>query len=585
MRIRWLLTLVMVSFAWPAAAAIKPPADLVLWHGRIITMDPADSVVEAVAVGSGRILAVGSDRDIARFLGPHTRRVDLKGHTVTPGLIDTHAHISSGGLGAVYSVDLSDATSIEEVVRRVAARAKTLNAGEWLTGSGWDEGKLRDGRYVEARDLDAVTPRNPVWLEHTTGHYGVANSRALELAKLGSSSRDPVAGTIERRPDGSPTGVLKEGAQDLVTTLIPEPTRDMREQGILASLALMHREGMTGVKDPAIESGDWDAYVALAAAGRLKAHVCVLWHSDARLEHAEALAERVRQLPKPPATVAGADLMSCGIKIFMDGSGGGRTAWMYDDWNRGRSDVDRGNHGYPLVDPDVFVAEMKLFHGAGLHVGTHAIGDRAIDWVVDTYASVLADTPTVGLRHSIIHANVPSDHAIDQMARLQREFDAGFPESQGGFTWWIGDNYAGNFGAARSLRLNPFRTYLARGIRWGGGSDYDVTPLPARFGLWATVVREPLLGTYGTHPFGLTESVDVHAALRSYTTWAAHQLFLDHETGAIEVGKSADMAVWDRDVYRVPAAMLRDMHCELTMYRGEIVYRDQRSPVTVSAQR
>jgi len=228
---------------------------------------------------------------------------------------------------------------------------------------------------------------------------------------------------------------------------------------------------------------------------------------------------------------------------------------------------------------------MRLFHRAGLHVGTHAIGDRAIDWVVDTYAAVLAETPTHGLRHSIIHANVPSDHAIDQMAHLQQAFDAGFPESQGGFTWWIGDNYAGNFGPERSLRLNPFHTYLTRGIHWGGGSDYDVTPLPARFGLWASVVREPLIGTYGAHPFGEAERVDVHTALRSYTTWAAHQLFLDQETGAIEVGKSADVAVWDQDPYRVPAARLRDMHCELTLYRGDIVYRDEHADLTLVTPR
>jgi predicted amidohydrolase YtcJ len=556
----------------PAYAHVAT-ADLVLRHGRVITVDAADSIAEAIAIRDGRILAVGSDAEIRRTIGSRTQVIDLNGRTATPGLIDTHAHISSGGIGAVYSVDLSDATSVAEIVRRVAARARTLAPGEWLKGSGWDEGKLRDGRYIEARDLDAVTPQNPVWLVHTTGHYGTANAVALSLAGIRPDTPDPVAGTIDRAPDGHLSGVLKESAQDLVTRLIPAPTRAEREAGILASLNLMHREGMTGVKDPSIDAADFEAYRHLAELGKLDAHVCLLWRADPSIEAAAALAQRLATLPRPPATIAGRDLMACGVKIFMDGSGGARTAWMYEDWNLRRSATDAGNRGYPLIDPEVFRAQVRLLNAARLSIGTHAIGDRAIDWVVDTYAEVLAQDPVSGLRHSIIHANIPTDHAIAVMAQLQTRYDAGYPESQGGFTWWIGDNYAGNFGPARGLRLNPFRTYQARGVRWGGGSDYDVTPLPARLGLWATVERRTLLGTYGAQPFGTSESVDIRTALKSYTIWAARQLFIEAEAGSLEVGKSADIAVWDRDPYTATAEQVRDLRCELTLFRGRIVHR------------
>jgi predicted amidohydrolase YtcJ len=561
----------------PTASAL--PADLVLLNGRILTVDSRDSIASALAVRGGRIAAIGSDADIRALVGARTRVFDLAGRAATPGLIDTHAHIAEGGLDAVSQIDLSDARSVAEIVRRVAVRAKGVKAGAWIQGTGWDEGKLVEARYVLARDLDAAAPRNPVWLVHTTGHYGTANAVALRLAGLSAASSNPTAGTIDRDAAGSPTGVLKEAAQDLVARLLPTPTMAQRRAGILASLALMGREGMTGVKDPSISAEDWAAYTALARQDQLTAHVCVLFTADPTVAAAAALVARVRALPLPPHTDASGNLMSCGVKIFMDGSGGGRTAWVYGDWNVKSVGTDAGNHGYPLVDPEIFRAQVRLFHDAGIHIGTHAIGDRAIDTTVDAYADALKATPTPGLRHSIIHANIPSDHAIDLMATLQKTYDAGYPESQGPFTWWIGDNYAGNFGAVRAARLNPFQTYVERGMRFGGGSDYPVTPLPARYGLWSSVARETVLGTYGAQPFGTAQSIDVHAALKSYTIWAARQLFIENEAGSLEVGKSADLAVWDRDPYAVPTSALKDMHCELTLFRGRLVYEATDSPI------
>jgi len=258
--------------------------------------------------------------------------------------------------------------------------------------------------------------------------------------------------------------------------------------------------------------------------------------------------------------------------MFMDGSGGARTAWMYDDWNRNSTEKDAGNVGYPATPPEAYRQIVTALHNAGIHVSTHAIGDRAIDWVVDTYDRALKATPTRGLRHGIIHANTPTDHAIDVMARLQSQYDAGYPESQAEFLWWIGDNYAGNLGPARALRLKPFATYRKRGIIWAGGSDYSVTPYPARYGLWSSVTRHTLNGTFGATPFGTTESVSIKDALRSYTIWAAHQMFLEDRVGSIEAGKDADIAVWDRDLLTIPADALKDLKCQLTIFRGQIVH-------------
>ncbi len=155
------------------------------------------------------------------------------------------------------------------------------------------------------------------------------------------------------------------------------------------------------------------------------------------------------------------------------------------------------------------------------------------------------------------------------MARLQRDYDSGYPETQAPFMWWIGDIYAASFGAKREQRLMPYKTYTQKNIKWAGGSDYFVTPFPARYGLWSSIIRRTLSGS---QPFGTAESVDIHTALKSYTIWAAHQLFLEDRIGSLELGKDADIAVWDRDLYSIPADDIKNMHCELTLLRGRVVY-------------
>jgi predicted amidohydrolase YtcJ len=449
-------------------------------------------------------------------------------------------------------------------------------------GAGWDEGKLAERRYLMASDLDKVTPNNPVWLEHTTVHYGVTNSYGLKLAKITAETKDPTAGTIDRDAQGAPTGVLKEAAQNLVRNLIPPETPEQWQRGILHSIEGLHREGITAVKDPAIEEPEWNAYRELLRQNKLDEHVFVLWAAGSTMDTARKALAHISALPKPPNGFGDdSQLISGGTKIFTDGSGGGRTAWLYKPWNKNRTDTDGTNVGYPATDPQVYREMVRMFHQAGVHVGTHAIGDRAIDWVVDTYAEALKENPTHGLRHSVIHANIPTDHAMNVMASLQKQYDAGFPEAQAPFMWWIGDTYVANFGEERSQRLEPLKTWIAKGIVWGGGSDYPVTPYAARYGIWASFERETLKGVYGKHPFGTVESIDVHTALRSYTRWAARQLFLEDKAGSIEPGKEADIAVWDHDLYSMPAADIKNLKCELTLFAGRVVYQDPAAPITI----
>ena len=555
--------------------ASGPPADVVLIDGTIITVDRDDSIAQAVAIVGGKIAAVGTTDQIKAHIGPATEVIDLGGRTATPGLIDTHVHFSEAD--ALFSVELSDAAikSIADVKERIARKVAELKPGEWVRGRGWDEGKFAERRYLTAADLDAVAPNNPVWLTHTTGHYGVANTYAMKLAEVRRETKDPPAGTIDRDARGAPTGVMKEAAMGLVSRLVPPLTRDQQKQGIIRIIEDFNREGMTGAKDPGIGQAKWDIYQELQREGKLTVRVFALWSGARRLEDRADVMARVQANPRQAGLDGDGMLVSGGVKMYMDGSGGARTAWLYDDWNKNLTETDKGNVGYPATPADVYRQIVTELHHAGVHVSTHAIGDRAIDWVVDTYDRALQAKPTRGLRHGIIHANIPTDRAIDLMARLQRDYDAGYPEASSTFMWWIGDNYAGNFGRARNQRLKPFRTFARKGVVWGGGSDFGVTPFPARYGLWASVARETLNATYGRTPFGTEESVDIKTALRSYTIWAARTIFLEDRVGSIEAGKDADIAVWDRNPYQVPTAALKDMRCELTLVRGKVVHRAQ----------
>ncbi|HMA24478.1 MAG TPA: amidohydrolase [Gemmatimonadaceae bacterium] len=563
----------LAALALPLGAQ-QPRPDVILINAHVITVDSSDRIAQAVAIAGNRIIAVGTTADVERLAGPNTRRIDLRGRTVTPGLLDAHAHFSDAGADRLYVVDLSypAVKNIADVAAAVRAKAAIVAKNAWIQGRGWDEGKLAERRVITARDIDAASPDNPVFLTQTTGHYGVANTAALRLAGITKDTPNPPNGTIDRNADGTPTGLLREGAGALVWRLIPSHSAAETEAGIRDFVKAFNAEGMTGLKDPGISSEAWDIYKKVERDGALDVRVFVLWSGGESVDAAKRVIAERAAMTRPYENTGDDHLVAGGVKLYADGSGGARTAWVYDDWNKERRGIDSGNRGYPASNADTLRMLIRMYHDAGMHVAVHAVGDRGIDWVVDTYDRAMRENPKKGLRHAIIHANIPTDHAIDVMARLQHEFDAGYPEPSASFAWWLGDTYAGNFGVARSLRLNPFKTFLSKGMIWANGSDYSVTPFPARYGIWSAIARQPALGVYGGDPFGRAESVDVHAALRAVTIWASRQMFLERKIGSIEVGKYADLAVWDRDFYSVPTADIKDAKCLMTIFDGKVVY-------------
>jgi predicted amidohydrolase YtcJ len=548
--------------------------DLVLLNGKILTVDAKDTVAQAVAIRGDKIIAVGTSADIARLAAPSTRRVDLAGRTVTPGLIDTHAHLANGGVQDMYFIELTPlkVSNIADVSRLVGERAAKTPPGEFIRGRGWDEGKLTERRYIYARDLDPVSPNHPVMLVQTTGHYAVANTAALKLAGITKDTPDPPGGTIDRFPDGTPTGVLKERAQRLVGQYIPEITPEQLYAGIAATSQGFANECVTTAKDPGINQQTWDAYKRVQADGKLPVRIFALWRTPDNVADARALTTRIAAQTRPYETTGDDHVISGGIKIAIDGSGGARTAWMHEDWSKNFTETDTGNKGYPVVDPAIVGQLVQLYHDAGLHMGIHSIGDHGVDWTVDAFDAVLQRRPTKGLRHTIIHANLVTDSAMGKMARMQKTYDAGYPEAQGPFLWYLGDTYAGNLGPERSIRLKPFKTFIERGVIFANGSDYPVAPYPGRYGLWASVDRSTMLGLYGQRPAGTLNAIDIKTALRSYTDWGSRTVFMEKKIGTVEPGKYADLAVWDTDIYNAPTAALKDMKCSMTVFNGKIVH-------------
>jgi predicted amidohydrolase YtcJ len=342
MRLRpWVLMLA-GGLAGPALAD-GGEADRILVGGRILTVDAGDRIAEALAIRDGRIVAVGSTAEIERLAGPATERIDLRGRAATPGLIDAHAHFSQGGLLRLTNLDLSypQVKSIADVTARVAARAASAKRGEWILGRGWDEGKFAERRTVVAADIDRASQGRPAWLVNTTGHYGVANSAALAIAGVTRETPDPPGGVIDRDAAGAPTGVLKETAMALVTRHLPKAGPDTMREAIRGMAREFNRECMTAVKDPGIGMSlsydpdaamqTWDAYRAVLAEGALSVRVFVLWHSPRNLDDAKKLIAMIEPFGKPAAGAGDGRLVSGGVKIFADGSGAARTAWVWED--------------------------------------------------------------------------------------------------------------------------------------------------------------------------------------------------------------------------------------------------------------
>ncbi len=547
------------------SATPEQPADLALTGGRIATMDAARSWASAMAVRDGRIVAVGADRAVAGHIGPSTRVIELGGRTVTPGFQDAHVHPVHGGL-ARLRCELHDTRGTEAYLAVIAEYARTHPNETWIRGGGWYMDDFPGGT-PRREDLDAIVPDRPVFLSNRDGHGGWANSRALEMAGVTADTTDPADGRIERDADGSPTGTLHEGAMDLVERQLPDDTPADLEEALRLGQAYLHSLGITAWQDAIVTPQTEErAYVALASRGELTARVvgAMWWERHRGAEQIEEFVERRR------ATAIGR-YQATSVKLMMDGVLENFTGAMLEPYGDGHGGTT-GQRGLIQIDPEGLSTWVPKLDALGFQPHFHAIGDRAVRESLNAVEAARRANGPSDTRPHIAHIQVihPDDigrfRELGVVANAQPYWACHEGQMDNLTIPFIGDRWRWQY---------PFRSLRAAGVVLAMGSDWSVsTPNPLlemelaveRVADESRGRREPLLPD---------ERLDLIDALAAFTAGSAYVNHLDTETGTLEVGKAADLAVLDRDLFDRAAGAIGEARVVGTFVEGVAVYEDR----------
>ncbi|WP_416970531.1 amidohydrolase [Streptomyces sp. 4F14] len=560
-----------------------PTPTLVLTGGQVLTADRDFTRAEGVAVRGREILATGTDAEMRALAGPGTRVIGLGGRTVLPGINDSHLHGAAYALmRPPFALDVGHpaVTSIADIARAVREAARTVPPGEWIIGLGWDAGYLAEcladpRRFPHRRDLDAVAPGHPVCLTDFSQHMVWANSEALRRCRVDAASTPPPGGVIDRDPDGTPAGILREAAGGLVQAHLPAPTTAQRRKAIAGMIGELHARGITSYTEPGLGPGgdgslfgglgtdNWTAYDALARDGELAARVSVLLLPAPMGGSADDVREGLRTLARP-ASPDPRLLNAIGVKIFADGVPPNRTAWMNDPY-------PQGGHGALCVHgdtPALQVAELRemigVAHRAGFQLGVHVTGDRAIDTVVDAFATAQAAHPRSDARHYVIHGDFIGPAALAKLAAH------GYGVNMNpAIKWTVSDLMDEVVGAERSAYQWPVRSAVEAGVRVCASSDAPITEPDWRQGVAAMMLRE---SKGSGRVSGPGQRVPLATAVRAYTSVPAWQDFADGWKGTVEPGKAADLCVLDRPLADLDPHDIPGVRVDLTVFDGRVVY-------------
>jgi len=541
------------------------PADLVLTGGRIATMDTARSWASALAVRDGRIVAVGPDAAVRPLIGPSTRVIELRGRTVTPGFQDAHVHPVHGGLSMLRCELHADAQSGPgyDIIDRYA---RSHPDEPWIRGGGWYMAAF-EGGTPRREDLDRIVPDRPVFLTNRDGHGAWVNSKALELAGITAATLDPADGRIERDPDGSPSGTLHEGAMDLVQRLLPDDTPAELEEALRLGQRHLHEFGVTAWQDAIIEPHTEErAYVALASRGELTGRVvgALWWDHHRGADQIEEFVERRR------ATAIGR-YAPTSVKLMMDGVLENFTGAMlepYGDGHGGTTD----NRGLLQIDPDGLAQWVPAIDALGFQPHFHAIGDRAVRASLDAVeAARRANGPSDTRPHiahiQVIHPDdIPRFRQLDVAANAQPLWAAHEDQMDLLTIPFLGERWRWQY---------PFRSLKAAGAVLAMGSDWSVSSANP-IGEMHLAVERMTPAFYGgaQEVFLPDERLDLIDALAGFTVGSAWVNHLERETGSLEVGKAADLAVIDRDLFDRGAGAIGDARVVGTFIDGVAVVED-----------
>ncbi len=520
--------------------------ELVLYNGRIRTLDPEKPLAEAVAIRDGRIAAVGDLSSVSGAVSKTARMLDLHGRAVYPGFVDTHIHLITHGL-RLGQLNAEGLGSIKELRQRVTQAAKAKKPGEWIEGRGWDQEHFAERRYPTRHDLDGASPDNPVALKRICGHVLVANSLALDIAEINKETEAPEGGQIDRDlSTGEPTGILRENAMDLVLDRIPAPSIGHIMESTKVAMKMAAEKGLTGVHCIVDSARELHALQSLHSKGELTLRFYVL----IPIKMADGLQDLGIE------TGFGDEVLRVGaVKIEEDGSLGARTASLrqpYED--------DPENSGILTIPPEELKRIVQELHGSKLQVAIHTIGDRAAEVSMQSISKAQGDEAPGLLRHRLEHASILDETLIGSMKKLGvlAAVQPRFITSD----WWA-ENRVGKL---RSNWIYPFRTMTESGVTLSGGSDCPVEPLDPVLGISSAVTRG------GSQPH---ECLSVVQAIQLYTTNAAYAEFAEEEKGIIKEGKLADLVVLESDLTSVAPEGIKDVAVAMTIVGGDVAFQSE----------
>jgi predicted amidohydrolase YtcJ len=539
---------------WAVDASSSP--DRVYVNGRVWTGASDGGFAHALAVSGNRIVAVGDDADIVARAGKGAERIDLRGKLVTPGFMDNHTHFMDASL-SLAGVDLRDAATPAEFSRRIAARAKE-RPGEWITHGNWDHELW--GAQLPHRDwVDAATVGTPVFVVRLDGHMGLANAAALKLAGIDAGTKDPVGGEILRDSDGEPTGLLKDTAMNAVYAVIPPPPDARVDEAMKRGYDEALSHGLTQIHD--MSDGNWRALEAFRrqrAAGQLPLRV----YSFVPIADWAKMSEFVGRNGR------GDDWLRWGgLKGFVDGSLGSTTAWFHEPF----TDAPHTS-GLTMVDPGELAKQIQGGDRAGLHIAVHAIGDRAIDWLLDTYERVAREDGPRDRRWRNEHAQHLRPNAFARYKTL------GVIASMQPYHAIDDGRWAEKrIGAERIEGTYAFRSFLDAGAVLTFGSDWAVAPLDPITGVDAAVNRRTI---DGRNPGGWQpqQRISVAEAVRAYTVANAYAGFQDDRLGKIAPGYLADFVVWSENLFEIDPSRIPQVRALSTVIDGQERYSAPSGP-------
>lgn len=536
-------------------------------NGTILTFDSRCSIVSAMAVSDEVILAVGNMDEIRIFTSENTQYIDLKGQCMLPGFYDAHSHFMRAGMYEKYYLSihtgvLGAVKSINDAKKKIKHALEELPKGDWLLCHGYDDTGMADNRHITLVELDEISPDNPIFIRHISGHLAVCNSKAFSAAKITASTANPSGGVICKDSDGNLTGLLEEpSAMELVLNVSPEITEEKWFASIKHSNKAYLSKGVTTAHEGGVTTEMWETY--------MKAHALNL------------LDVRVQILPRhtsfdfnlPPHSKSGTpfsedEMLSLGaVKIFQDGSIQGYTGYLSNPYHSVINPIIQDPdawRGYPIYDRNTFIEKVVHFHRAGWQIAVHGNGDNGIEDIIDAFEAAQKAYPRHDARHIIIHCQMVREDQLDRMKELGI-----FPSFFVTHTYYWGDRHRDILlGEDRAMRINPLKSALKRDMLFTNHCDTPVTPINPLLCVWSAVNRITSSGKI----LGEAQRINVLDALKSITIWAAYQFNEEKRKGSLEPGKLADMVVLGENPLIIDSIKLRDISIIATIVGNKVRY-------------